>query len=30
MTLFGVKIEEVKDLKELDQYQEYLGQFDNE
>ena len=29
-SIFGVKIEEVKDLKELDQYQEYLGQFDNE
>ena len=26
----GYKIDEVKDLKELDQYQEYLGQFDNE
>ncbi len=29
-SLFGIKIEEVKDLKELDQYQEYLGQFDDE
>ena len=29
-SIFGIKIEEVKDLKELDQYQEYLGQFDNE
>ena len=29
-SIFGVKIEEVKDLKELDQYQEYLGQFDND
>ena len=28
-SLFGIKIEEVKDLKELDQYQEYFGQFDN-
>ena len=28
-SIFGIKIEEVKDLKELDQYQEYLGQFDN-
>ena len=28
-SIFGVKIEEVKDLKELDQYQEYFGQFDN-
>ena len=28
-SLFGIKIEEVKDLKELDQYQEYLGQFDD-
>ena len=29
-SIFGIKIEEVKDLKELDQYQEYFGQFDNE
>ena len=29
-SIFGIKIDEVKDLKELDQYQEYLGQFDNE
>ena len=28
-SLFGIKIDEVKDLKELDQYQEYLEQFDN-
>ena len=28
-SIFGIKIDEVKDLKELDQYQEYLGQFDN-
>ena len=29
-SIFGIKIDEVKDLKELDQYQEYLGQFDND
>ena len=28
-SIFGIKIDEVKDLKELDQYQEYLGQFDD-
>ena len=28
-SIFGIKIDEVKDLKELDQYQEYFGQFDN-
>ena len=28
-SIFGIKIDEVKDLKELDQYQEYFGQFDD-
>ena len=28
-SIFGIKIEEVKDLKELDQYEKYFGQFDN-
>ncbi len=28
-SIFGIKIDEVKDLKELDQYEKYFGQFDN-